>query len=174
MTRPLVTLAAALLPALVLACGGDDGDGGQLTGITPVGTKESTPTPGPSSGGPAVAPDPVTPELDEELTAITTGDLQATIGPGGTYEIDPEALAAAAGASDVCENFQFDFSWQIVDPYPVTGVALTWLFDSEQGSVEVASGPAGNQAVGCGSLTARNGGAAPLSVAVKYAIGARQ
>ena len=172
MTRAALALVSALLLALIVACGGDDSGNQQVTDITPVGTKDSTPTPVPSDAGPGGAPAPVTPELDEELTEITTGDLQVTIEPGGSYDIDPEAIAAEAGASDVCANFQFDFSWQITDPYPADGTSLSWEFEGERGSFEVAKGPAGNQAVGCGLLSAENQGGVAITVAMKYAIGA--
>lgn len=168
-----MSLAAAVTLALILACGGDDDDGGgEVVDVTPVGTKDATPEPVPVDPETGI-PEPVEPELDEELTEIARGELEAVIDPGGSYEIDPEALAADAGASDPCANFQFDFSWQITDPYPPEGTALVWKFANDTSEFEVASGPAGNQSVGCGLLRAENGAAATITVAIKYAMASR-
>jgi hypothetical protein len=165
-------IAAVLILLILAACGGDDDDGtGDAADVTPVGTKEATPVSATPADGNTTAPPPAEPELDEELSEVTRGQLQAVIDPGGVYEVDPESIALNAGATDPCANFQFDFSWQISDPYPADGTALVWLFDSQGGQVEVASGPAGNQAVGCGLLTARNDGAEAVVVDIKYAVG---
>jgi hypothetical protein len=158
----------------VVACGDDDEAEEDITDITPVGTKDATPTPAATDSGAGGPPAPAEPSLDEELTEISRGDLEATIGPGGSYAIDPEALAAEAGAEDVCSNFQFDFSWQVTEPYPPDGTALSWKYEGGSGQVQVASGPAGNQAVGCGLISAVNEGPGPITVAVKYAMGALQ
>jgi hypothetical protein len=155
---------------VTLACSGDDGPQDSVD-VTPVGTKDATPTPDtadPSAGAPA----PVEPELDEELTEVTRGTLEATIAPGTSYAIEPESIAADAGTLDACDdNFQFDFSWQISEPYPPDDTALAWVRQGESGAFDVAAGPAGNQAVGCGTLTAENRGPSSIVVAVKYAIG---
>ena len=164
----------AALPLAFAACGDDD-DGADPTfgGVTPVGTKDTTPTPV-SDGGDGGPPPPAEPELDEELTEITRGEQTASIEPGIVHEIDPQALSLEAGVEPNCENFQFDFSWQVTEPYPPDGVMLAWRFEREEGAVDVASGPAGNQAVGCGLLSAENRGAGAITVAIKYAIGAVQ
>jgi hypothetical protein len=168
-----LTLAISAILAFAIACGGDDdGTEGEAVDVTPVGTKEATPEPAPVDPGNGV-PEPVEPELDEELTEIARGDLEAVIDPGGSYEIDPEGIAADSGALDPCANFQFDFSWQITDPYPPDGTALSWKFANDTSEFEIASGPSGNQSVGCGLLRAENGGAAPITVAIKYAIASR-
>jgi hypothetical protein len=164
-------LFLALALSLSAACSGDD-DGGASVDVTPVGTKEATPTPGPIASG-AGAPEPVDPQLDEELTEVARGELEATIDPGGSYEINPETLAEDAGVTDACDNFQFDFSWQISDPYPSDGGSLSWQFDNSSQQFEVASGSAGNQSVGCGLLRAENRGERAIFVAIKYAIGVR-
>jgi hypothetical protein len=175
MTRLLLVLAC-LLSAAVLACGGgDDAPDQTLGAVTPVGTKDTTPTPPPDAGdGSGGPPVPVDPELDEELTLVTEGELDAVIDAGGSYDIDPTALASEAGAEPDCANLQFDFSWQVTDPYPPDGVALVWQLDREGNLVQVASGAAGNQAVPCGALNAVNQGAGPITVAIKYLIGALQ
>ena len=164
-------LFLVLALSLFAACSGDD-DGGASVDVTPVGTKDATPTPGPIASG-AGAPKPVDPQLDEELTEVARDELEAAIDPGGSYEINPEALAEDAGVTDACDNFQFDFSWQVTDPYPPDGVSLSWQFDNDSEQFEVASGPAGNQSVGCGLLRAENRGEQTTVLAIKYAIGAR-
>jgi hypothetical protein len=155
-----------------VACGGDDDNDPQETlgDVTPVGTKEATPTPlqGGGNGGP---PAPVEPELDEQLVEVTRGDREALIEPGEAYSLDPIAVAADAGQSPSCDNLQFDFSWQVTDPYPPDGVTLAWTLERDGTAVEVASGPAGNQAIGCGTISAENRGAAAITVAMKYLIG---
>jgi hypothetical protein len=171
MSRLLFAVAAVVTLGLLAACGGDDDettDG--LGSITPIGTKDTTPTPPPANGN--GAPAPVEPELDEQLAEITRGDLEATIEPGGAYDLDPETLVLGAGSSASCDNLQFDFSWQITDPYPPEGAGLAWQIQRDSGPVTVASGPAGNQAVGCGLLQATNTGSVPFTVAIKYLIGA--
>lgn len=157
---------------LAVACGGS-GDEPQATlgGVTPVGTKEATPTPGDGGGGGGGPPAPVEPELDEELVEVTRGGREAFIEPGQAYLLDAIAVAADAGQSPSCDNLQFDFSWQVTDPYPTDGVTLAWTLDHDGTAVEVASGPAGNQAVGCGTISAENRGEAAITVAIKFLIG---
>ena len=165
----IVALAAISFSA---ACGGDDDEPRATLGeVTPVGTKEATPTPAEGGGGSGGPPAPAEPELDEQLVEVTRGDREAIIEPGQGYSLDPIAVAADAGQSPSCENLQFDFSWQVTDPYPTDGVALAWTLDREGTAVEVAGGPAGNQAVGCGTVNAENRGAAAITVAIKYLIG---
>jgi hypothetical protein len=157
---------AIILAALTVACGGDDDNATPAAG-TPVGTKQQTAAPTetePGNGGGATAPDPVDPVLDEQLTEVARDTLTATIDPGGTYDIDPEALAAAS-----CDNFQFDFSWQVADPYPPDGVALQWVL--VRNGVVLSSAPNGEQAVGCDAVQAVNNGSTVITVALKYAIG---
>jgi hypothetical protein len=165
---------AAVVVLLLAACGDDDDAPEGTLGATPIGTKDATVTAAPDGDGGAEPPDPVEPELDEELTEITRADLDAAIEPGTAYELDPESLSVDAGVEPNCANFQFDFSWQVTEPFPPDGVTLAWRFEREGGAIDVASGPAGNQAVGCGILRAENRGAAPVTVAIRYAIGAVQ
>ena len=47
------------------------------------------------------------------------GDIPA----GGVYYIDPQTLAAQDGDVPSCDNFQFEFSWQVTDPYPPDGAS---------------------------------------------------
>jgi hypothetical protein len=175
MRRVLLLTGTTLICALLFSCSSDDdGPEGTLGAVTPVGTKDpeaTTAAPVDPGGGP---PPPAEPELDEQLTEVTRGELSADIEPGGQYPLDPLVIAQGAGQAPDCNNLQFDFSWQVVDPYPPDGVALSWQFTRAEGTVEVASRPAGNQAVGCGTLAATNEGSAPISVAIKYAIGAFQ
>lgn len=167
-------LIAATLALLVLtaACGGDDDDPSATLG-TPIGTKDATPEASaePTDAGNGAPPYPADPTLDEELTEFSRGDLEATIEPGDRYLIDPIALANEDGEAPSCDNFLFDFSWQVTDPFPTDGVALTWLFNRSGDEVEVASGPSGEQGIGCGTLAATNGGAAPITVSIKYVVG---
>lgn len=175
MSRLLLLAAVSATAILVLgACGDDDDaaddDGGTV--ITPVGTKDATATPADTGAGNGAPPSPVEPQLDEALTLTGRGGLEATIEPGGRYEIDPLAIAEGSGNNvPPCANFQFDFSWQVIDPYPPDGVALSWLLNRMDGEIEVANGPSGNQAIGCGLLTAVNNGAAVITVRIEYAIG---
>jgi hypothetical protein len=171
-TTRLALAFAALLSLAAVACSGDDDSAEETLGaVSPVGTKDpeaTTAAPAPGDGPPA----PAEPELDEQLTEVARGELTADIEPGGAYQMDPLVLAQETGQAPDCGNLQFDFSWQVVDPYPPDGVALSWQFTRPEGTVEVANGPAGNQAVGCGTLAPTNEGSAPISVAIKYAIGA--
>jgi hypothetical protein len=171
--RPLTPLLLASVLALSLvACGGDDDTDQDLPNTTPIGTKDLTPAPSgtaaPGDGG--AAPEPIDPQIDEELTETARGELEAVIEPAAAYEIDPEALAAEAGNAPSCDNFQFDFSWQVTDPFP-GGEALRWQMSREGAEVEIASGASGNQAIGCNQLSAVNNGDATITVSIKYAIG---
>jgi hypothetical protein len=167
----LAFLAATFAILTLAACGGDDdGPSDTLGAITPVGTKDATPTP-PSDGG--APPSPAVPELDEELTLYLSALLQATILPGESYPVDPTALGEQAGTPPSCDNFQFGFGWQVIDPYPPDGVILTWQLEREGGTVDIAAGTAGVQATGCDALNMVNGGTTPITVAVHYIIGGR-
>lgn len=168
-------LAAAAIATLLLlaACGGDD-DGPAATIGTPIGTKDTTPVPtaGASTDtGDGTAPDPVDPTLDEELTEFASGSFDATIDPGDRYEIDTTELANETGSAPPCDNFLFDFSWQVTDPYPPDGVAISWLYTGQSDEFEVANTPAGEQGVGCGPVAIANNGAGAVTIAVKYIIG---
>lgn len=165
--KSLVPAVAFTLLALAAACGGDDEQTATGTpgGLTPVGTKDATPT---SSAGVAVAPTPLDPTLDEELTEIDAGSFDETIAPGGSWSINTAAVALGAP----CTNFALDFTWQVQDPYPPDGVELAWQFTREAGTVEVASGPAGEQSVGCGLLELINRGEGDVTVAILYRAGA--
>lgn len=167
---PLV-LFAVVLSSLGLACSGDDDASGPTAVITPAGTKDETPTPAPNGGGPA--PSPADPQLDEDLQELTSGELEATVEPGGTYEIDPLAITeTAVGSTPPCENFAFDFTWQVTDPYPPDDVQLVWRFIRDEGDVDIANAPAGEQTIGCGLLDAVNNGRTAITVAVRYRVGA--
>ena len=170
----IVTLAITCLAAA--ACGGDDSDPDSTLGaITPVGTKVPTEqaSDGAATPGSEGPPSPVMPELDEELTLFLDGQIFADIQPGDSYEVDPIALGEQVGTPPSCDNFQFDFSWQVTDPYPPDGVAFKWQLLRDDGPVDIAIAPAGNQAVGCDTLLAVNEGATPISIAVRYLIGGR-
>ncbi len=75
-------LVAVAVVGSTIACGGDDGPA-ESVDVTPVGTKDATPTPAAIDPG-GGAPPPVEPELDEELTEVTRGDLEAAIEPGAS------------------------------------------------------------------------------------------
>ena len=156
--------------ALAAACGGDDDETTPTEtagGLTPVGTKDATPTP--LATGVAVAPTPAEPTLDEELKEITSGSSDESIAAGGSWSIDTAAFAEDAS---LCTNFAFDYTWQVQDPFPTVNVDLIWQFTRAAGTVEVASGPAGEQSIGCGLLEALNRGAGPITVAIRYRVGA--
>jgi hypothetical protein len=163
----LLTLAAI---AVCVACGGG-GSKGPTAVVSPIGTKAGTPTPTPvatvAPGGNG-APDPIEPTLDEALTEIASGHLTADVQPGGTYNIDPQSLATSLPS---CTNFEFDFTWQVTDPYPADGVDLKWQIQRNGSPVKIAEAASGEQSVGCDSLQALNAGSAPISVAIKYKIG---
>lgn len=161
----LAGVSAAL--ALAAACGGDSETTPTDTpgGLTPVGTKDATPTLLPTVTG---APTPVDPTLDEELTEIASGNFDETIAAGSSWSIDTAAIAGDAP----CTNFAFDFTWQLQDPFPPDGVDLVWQFTREAGTVEVANGPDGEQSVGCGVLEALNRGAGTIALAIIYRAGA--
>jgi hypothetical protein len=114
------------------------------------------------------APDPATPTLDEALREIASGDLSADVQPGQMYNIDPQSLVTNPPA---CTNFQFDFTWQVSDPYPANGVDLQWQIQRNGAAVKIAEATSGEQSIGCYSLQAVNAGSAPISVAIKYKIG---
>jgi hypothetical protein len=159
-----LTLAAL---ALCVACGGGSGP---TPAVSPIGTKALTPTPTPEAtvapgGG---APDPITPTLDEAVTEIASGDLTADVQPGQMYNIDPQSLVTNPPS---CTNFQFDFTWQVSDPYPPDGVDLQWQIQRNGAAVKIAEATSGEQSVGCVSLQALNAGSSPVSVAIKYKIG---
>jgi len=167
-------VAAAL--ALAVACGGDD-DGATPTdtpgGLTPVGTKDATPTPSSITGPDLGAPAPADPTLDEELTEITSGSLLEGIPPGIVIQLDPLGITGVeTERTPPCDNFAFDFTWQVQTPYPPDGVDLVWRFIRDGEAIEVATGPAGEQAIGCGLLEAENRGAELITVAIRYRIGA--
>ncbi|HEY5638802.1 MAG TPA: hypothetical protein VIW01_01985 [Dehalococcoidia bacterium] len=167
----LAGVSAAL--TLAAACGGDGDTTPTLTpgGLTPVGTKDATPTPLASdeSGPPA----PADPTLDEELTQITSGSLLEAIAPGTVIQFDPLGIAGEdTGRTPPCDNFAFDFTWQVQDPYPPAGVNLVWQFIRDGDAIEVAAGPAGEQTIGCGLLEAENRGSMLVTVAIRYRIGA--
>ncbi len=153
--------------ALAAACGGDDGQDATGTpgGLTPAGTKDATPI---HTASVAVAPTPLDPTLDEELTEFDAGSFDETIAAGGSWSIDTAAVALGAP----CTNFALDFTWQVLDPYPPAGVNLVWQFTREAGTVEVASGPAGEQSVGCGFLEVLNRGDGAVTLAIRYRAGA--
>ncbi len=168
MTR-LGWLVVVLALAVVCACGGDSGP---TATISPIGTKAATPTPVPGeSDGPtgAAVPTPAEPTLDEALTELASGDFTPALGPGETFDIDPETLVEGAPS---CTNFEFDFTWQVVDPYPPDGVALQWVLDRDNGdTVTISDDTAGEQSVGCSTVHAVNTGGSEISVAIKYKIG---
>ncbi len=167
----LAGVSAAL--ALAAACGSDD-DGTTPTdtpgGLTPVGTKDATPTP--SSIDDSGPPAPADPTLDEELTEITYGSLLEAIQPGTVIQLDPLGIAGVdTGHVPPCDNFAFDFTWQVQNPYPPDGVNLVWQFIRDGDVIEVAASPAGEQTIGCGLLEAENRGSMAVSVAIRYRIG---
>ena len=164
----LAGVSAAL--ALAAACGGDDDETTPTDTpgvLTPVGTKDATPTPLATGG--VVPPTPADPTLDEELREITSGSFDETIAAGDSWSIDTETFAEDGS---LCTNFAFDYTWQVQDPFPPDGVDLIWQFTRAAGTVEVASGPGGEQSVGCGLLEALNHGAGPITVAIRYRVGA--
>ncbi len=162
---------AGVLAALALAAACGDDDAATPTdapgGLTPVGTKDATPTPRATDvAGP---PAPADPTLDEELAEIASGNFDEAIAAGDSWSI---GTAAFAEDESLCKNFSFDFTWQVQDPFPPDGVDLIWQFTRAAGTVEVAGGPAGEQSVGCGVLEALNRGAASITVAIRYRVGA--
>jgi hypothetical protein len=171
----LALLIVALALALAAACG-DDGGGASPTasgGMTPAGTKDETPTAAATNGG--EAPDPTEPTLDEQLTEITSGDMEQTIDPGAGWELVPADITETdTGEAPVCTNFAFDFTWQVQDPFPPDSVDLRWQLTRDESTVEVSSGPDGEQTVGCGLLTGENHSAFPITVALRYRVGSIQ
>lgn len=170
MIRALFAIGALSALALTIACGGDDKPSAT---VGPIGTKSGAPTASaeatPVDGGDI--PDPAEPSLDEALTLITSGDVTANIAPGETYPFDPQAIAQDAGSTASCDNFQFDLTWQVQDPYPPDGVVLQWQIERNGAPVKVAEGPSGEQSVGCDAVEAKNNGPDAIAVAVKYKLG---
>ncbi len=166
----VVLAGVSVALALAAACGGGDDERTPTDtpgALTPVGTKDATPTPLATGG--VVPPAPADPTLDEELTEIASGSFDETIAGGDSWSIDTEAFAEDGS---LCTNFAFDFTWQVQDPFPPDGVDLIWQFTRAAGTVEVANGPAGEQSVGCGVLEALNRGAGTITVAIRYRVGA--
>lgn len=168
--RAFIAIVALSTLALTFACGGDDKPSGT---IAPIGTKSGSPTASaddtPVAGG--TIPEPADPTLDEALTLITSGDVTAHLAPGETYSFDPQAIAQQVGSAPSCDNLQFDFTWQVQDPYPPDNVALQWQIERNGAKVKVAEGPSGEQSVGCDAVEALNNGPDPIAVAVKYKLG---
>jgi hypothetical protein len=162
----LLTLAAL---AAGVACGG--GSSGPTAVVSPIGTKAGTPTPTPTATVAPIgngAPLPIEPTLNEALTETASGDLTADVQPGQTYSVDPQSLVTG---SPSCTNFEFDFTWQVTDPYPPDGVDLQWQIQRNGAGVKIAEATSGEQSIGCDPLQALNAGSAPISVAIKYKIG---
>jgi hypothetical protein len=159
--------------ALAAACGDDDeaAPTDAAGALTPVGTKDATPTPLDTEGASAGPPAPADPTLDEELAEIASGSFDETIAAGDSWSID---TAAFAENESLCTNFAFDFTWQVQDPFPPAGVDLIWQFTRAAGTVEVAAGAAGAQSVGCGLLEALNRDDGQIVVAIRYRVGAIQ
>jgi hypothetical protein len=168
--------AAVALVLLTAACGGGDDDAGPTDVFTPAGTKEETPTPAPADGSNGgVAPAPSDPQLDEQLTEITAGELEAVVDPGSRYTIDGLQITQdAVGEAPPCANFAFDFTWQVQEPFPPDNVQIAWTFERMGGTVEIGQGPAGEQQVGCGVLYLDNNGSETVRVAIRYRVGAIQ
>jgi hypothetical protein len=178
--KTLLALLAASIAVALVACGGDDDEvDGPTTVLTPVGTKAETPTPAQDGGGGSPVTEPAHPELDEELTEVASDTLNLVIVAGGTYVLHTvETVAEASGDAgltcDTAQNFAFGFSWQVVSPWPPDGVQLAWQITRDSGPVEIASGTAGEQTVGCDTLTAANSGLTPVTVVMKYRAGVIQ
>ena len=171
----IVLAGVSVALALAVACGGDDDAPPTETSgaMTPAGTKDATPTrssiTGPGSGAPA----PADPTLDEELTEITSGSLLTPIPPGTVIQLDPLGIAGVdTGRTPSCDNFAFDFTWQVQSPYPPDGVNLVWQFIRDGDVIEVAAGPAGEQTIGCGLLGAETRVSGRITVAIRYRVGA--
>ena len=87
----LAGVLAAL--ALAAACGDDDASTPTDTpgGLTPVGTKDATPTS--LAADVAGPPAPADPTLDEELAEIASGNFDEAIAAGDSWSIDTAAFA---------------------------------------------------------------------------------
>jgi len=171
-TRALVAFVVLSALAFSIACGGDDKP---TATVGPIGTKSGAPSVSadattPVDGG-GLAPAPAEPSLDEAITLITSGDVTAELGPGELYPFDPQALAETAGATPSCDNFQFDFAWQVQYPYPPENVTLQWQIERAGADVKVAEGTSGEQSIGCDTIDLVNTSADSIAVAVKYKIG---
>jgi hypothetical protein len=168
MTR-VAGLLVALAVVALYACGG--GDSAPTIAVSPVGTKATTPTPTPEDTGSQTSdvPTPAEPTLDEALVEFASGDHTAVLEPGGVDHIDPRTLVP--GTPPACTNFEFDFSWQVVDPYPPDGVDLLWQIDRGSDQVMISTDTSGEQSVGCDDVQVVNNGTSPVSVAIKYKIG---
>lgn len=172
--RAFALLIAAVAATMLLAGCADEASAPTPDAATAAGTKQPGDTTGADqTAGPLVTafalPDP---QLDEQLTEVARGDLgEVEIPVGGVYYIDPETLAAQAGDVPSCDNFQFAFVWQIVNPYPPDGALLEWELQRDGGNVTLSRDAAGEQSVGCDSLQAVNQGDVTISLAIKYAIG---
>jgi hypothetical protein len=163
-------LLVALAVLALCACGG--GSNGPTAVVSPVGTKATTPTPTPedtSSQTGGDVPTPADPTLDEALTEFASGDHTADLQPGGVDRVDP--LTLVQGTPPACANFEFDFTWQVVDPYPPDGVDLLWQIDRGSDPVTISTDTSGEQSVGCDNVQVLNNGSSPVSVAIKYKIG---
>lgn len=171
MIRAAFAIVALASLALIIACGGDDGP---TATVGPIGTKSGAPTasaePTPVDGG-VVAPAPAEPTLDEALTLLASGEVTADVTPGEVYPFDPQAIAETAGSTPSCDNFQFDFTWQVQDPYPPDNVTLQWQIERSGADVKVAEGVSGEQSIGCDTIDLVNTGTDAITVAVKYKIG---
>jgi hypothetical protein len=171
--RLALAFVGALLLIAAVSCGG--GDSKPTATLGPVGSKVNTPTPTPAASEPgdggSAAPDPIEPTLDEALTLITSDSSSVTLGPGEIYAFDSQALAETAGTTPNCSSFQFDFSWQVQDPYPPDGITMQWQIERNGADVKVAEGVSGEQSVGCETVDLVNTSQQSITVAVKYKLG---
>jgi hypothetical protein len=168
--RTALAFVALSTVALTIACGGDSKP---TATVGPIGTKSAAPTVSAEATpvGNGEAPAPAEPTLDEALQLITTGDTTTDLGPGEILPFDPTALADVTGATYKCDNFQFDFTWQVQAPYPPDNVSFRWQIERQGADVKVAEGPSGEQSVGCDTINAINTGTDTITVAIKYKIG---
>lgn len=159
--RIAASLLTLIAVGLFIACGGDDDSSDPSASASPTTTAVATPPP------------LADPQLPSGLREVARGDLgEIEVPVGGVYYIDPRTLAARGTIAPPCEGFVFAFSWQLNDPYPPEEESFEWQVQRDGGNASLSTDEGGQESVGCESLQAVNKGEEPLTVEVRYVIGA--
>jgi hypothetical protein len=160
---PIAPLILPALAALAVACNGGGSDATVEPGaeVSPTAGVVTSPAAGEAPAAPA-------PEVDPSLEVLDTGELNLHIGAGQKYGFEPLELAGLEPPP--CAAFVFLLGWQVQDPYPPEGVALT-IASTRMGSSEtIDEETSGTASLGCGYVEVSNRSAFTISVQVRYAI----
>lgn len=176
------------LPLVLAVCrGGEEKNATPAASPTAaVATTEPAdpPSPGPSASIPVAVPS-VTPSADagsaevpraaavKVIPGVTARREEITVlelMPGATVGLEPSQLAGDDFRS--CGDFVFFFTWQVLEPFPADGVNLRFFSTTTKPRELLADSAAGGSAVGCSFLELVNNSYVPISVELRYVIGA--